>query len=181
MGVPLREARVDKSLYTMAFTTTEPRLVLAAGGNRHIVAWNLRQALLGHSIGVPLPDMHNDHVRAVATFGHPLGEFIVSAGDDRRVVVTDPVSGRGWRLDEAHADWILTVAVLQADFPVIATGSRDGYVGLWTLSAQGLAPLAMIAIGASVNSLYAASPGLLIVGTASGAVALDVASPKPSG
>jgi WD40 repeat protein len=181
MGVPLREARVNKSLYTMAFTTTEPRLVLAAGGNRHIVAWNLRQALLGHSIRVPLPDMHNDHVRAVATFDHPLGEFIVSAGDDRGVVVTDPVRGRGWRLDEAHADWILTVAVLQADFPVIATGSRDGYVGLWTLSAQRLAPLAMIAIGASVNSLYAADPGLLIVGTTSGAVALDVASPKPNG
>jgi WD40 repeat protein len=180
VGALLAEAGWDdKFLYAAAFTATEPRLVLAVGSNRHVVAWDLRRALAGREVRVPLTDLHDDNVRAVAVFDHPLGELIVSAGDDRRVAVIDPASGLGWRRDEAHADWILAVAVLPGDSPVIATGSRDGYVGLWTLSAQGLRPLAMIAVGAAVTDVYAAGPGLLIVGTTSGAVALDVANPEP--
>jgi len=180
IGVPLSEEWWDdKTLYVMAFTATEPRLVLAAGSNRHVVAWDLGQALAGHAVSVPLPELHDDHVRAVAAFGHPLGELIVSAGDDRRVAVTDPATGRHWRQYEAHADWIMAAAVLPGDSPVIATGSRDGHVGLWTLSQQGLSPMAMIAVGAPVADLYAAGSRLLIVGTTSGLVALDVASPNP--
>ena len=178
IGVPLSEEYWDdKELYVVAFTAAEPRLVLAAGSNRHVAAWDLRQALAGHAIEVSLPELHDDHVRAIAVFGHPLGELIVSAGDDRRVVVIDPASGRNWRQDEAHADWIMAVAVLPAGLPIIATGSRDGYVGLWTLSERGLEQLAMIAVGAPVADLCAAGPDLLVVATPSGVSALDVASP----
>jgi WD40 repeat protein len=180
IGIPLSEAGWDdKFLYAVTFTDTEPRLVLAAGTNRHVVAWDLRQALAGHVVSVPLRNLHDDNLRAVAAFGHRLGELIVSAGDDRRVAVIDPASGRGWRRDESHDDWIMAVAVLPGDSPVLATGSRDGYVGLWTLSERGLRLLAMIAVGAPVDDLYAAGSRLLIVGTASGVVALEIASPNP--
>lgn len=168
----------DKSLIAVAFTATKRRLVLAAGTNRHIVAWDLFQALAGRPVRVPLPDLHHDNVRAVATFTHLLGELIVSVGDDRGVVVTDPASGRGWRRDDAHADWIMAVAVLPGDPPVIATGSEDGYVGLWMLSARGIRSLAMIAVGASITDLYSSKPSLLIVGTTSGTVALNFADPE---
>jgi WD40 repeat protein len=178
IGPPLVEAYYeDKNLYAVAFTATDPMLVLAAGGNRHVVAWDLRQALAGRAVRVPIPEPHDDHVRDIAAFIHPLGELIVSVGDDRALVVTDRTTGHCWYRPRVHADWIMKTAILPSDPPVIVTGSKDGYVGLWVLSGDALEEMAMIAVGAGVTDLYAAGADLLIVSTGSGIVALDIAVP----
>jgi WD40 repeat protein len=142
------------------------------------VAWDLLAALAGREVYCavpdPVPEGHHDHVRDVATFAHPLGELIVSVGDDRAVAVVDAVTGRCWYEPRAHHDAINATTVLPSEPPVIASGGNDGNVGLWAVTDDALKLLAMIAVGAQVTDLYAAASDLLVVGTTSGTIALNI-------
>ncbi|MFI5593641.1 WD40 repeat domain-containing protein [Amycolatopsis sp. NPDC051758] len=164
----------DKRLLHVAFTASSPRLVLAAGSNRHVVAWDLAAALRGTATEIDLPWLHTDYVQDLAVFTHPFGELVVTVGHDGCIAVIDPITEHNWRRDDAHNDWITATTVIQSDPPVITTASKDGYVGLWTLHKEGLTNIAMISVGSWVNSLRAIDD-TLVVGTDAGIVALEIA------
>jgi WD40 repeat protein len=68
---------------------------------------------------------------------HPGGRLLASGGDDLRVRVWDPDTGRELAVLEGHTSWVMGVA-FSPDGKTLADGSWDNTIKLWTVTADPL-------------------------------------------
>ncbi len=154
------------------FTAPDGTPRLAIGGDRTVWIWD---PATGTQDAPPFTG-HDDRVSAAAVFTAPDGTpRLATGGYDEMVRIWDPATGTqdGPPLT-GHDGRVLAVAAFTAPdgTPRLATGSHDQTVRIWNLRTR------------TAHTLFLADPvhvlaehrGLLIAGTSSGYLAIDISS-----
>lgn len=115
-------------------------LVASAGLDKKIILWQLptkkptlviEGAAPAAAGQPPVKDKHTDWIRALAFSGD--GKLLISAGDDKSILVWDVETGKFVRSLEGSTEWVMSLAT-SPDGKQIAAGGFDRTIRIWNLA-----------------------------------------------
>jgi WD40 repeat protein len=136
---PLELKGHENWITAVAWSPTGP-LVASAGLDKKIILWQLptkkpTRVIEGAAPAAPgqpaVTDKHTDWIRAL-TFSAD-GKFLISAGDDKSILVWDVDTGKFVRRLEGSTEWVMCLAT-SPDGKQIAASGFDRTIRIWDLS-----------------------------------------------
>jgi WD40 repeat protein len=135
---PLELKGHDNWITAVAWSPSGP-LLASAGLDKKIILWQLPTKKPSRVIEgaappaagqPPVTDKHVDWVRALAFT--PDGRFLISAGDDKAILVWEVDTGKFVRRLDGCTDWVMALAV-SPDGKQVAAGGFDRTIRIWSL------------------------------------------------
>jgi WD40 repeat protein len=177
VGSPLTVTYDDKAVLRAVTSSRQGREVLLTGTSRgELVCLDLEAALAGRVDEVFSRKVHGDWLSDFAVSRAPEGGTVYTVSDDRHVCAVDLVTGQVRPALGQHKAWIRAVALVDGTHPVLATGSNDGVLRLWSVAEGGLVPRAHIPLDSQIVSLHSPAAGQLVVATHAGLGLIDVST-----
>lgn len=140
------------------------RVLLSAGEDGAVTAWSVEQR-------AKLMDMSTPGRPLWAVDVDSTGAVVAAGGEDETVRLYDIASGALLAEADGHTDWVRTVA-FAPDAPLLASGSGDGSVCLWSTTNGSLTLLRRTRTRQRVRSV-ALSPGGGVITSAGEAAQVD--------
>ncbi len=129
----------DNWITAVAWSPTGP-LLASAGLDKKIILWQLPtrkpsrviEGAAAPAAGQPaVADKHVDWIRALSFT--PDGKFLVSAGDDKAIIVWEVETGKFVRRLEGSTEWVMALAS-SPDGKQLAAGGFDRTIRIWDLA-----------------------------------------------
>src|SRR5262245_60772714 len=138
-GQPLELKGHENWITAVAWSPTGP-LLASAGMDKKIILWQLptkkpTRVIEGAAAAAPgqppVVDKHTDWIRTLAFSAD--GKFLISAGDDKAIIVWNVETGAFVRRLEGSTEWVMALAT-SPDGRLVAASGFDRTIRIWELA-----------------------------------------------